>query len=200
MELDNLKTLWQQQGNENVPQDIQPILKKNSNGPVAKMKRNLRYELWVVIVAYGIASIYFFVAEEGLLSSLGWVYVILGFLFVYYFIRKYRLLNSMECMSCQVKANLSRQVTVLEKYVFWYEIAGTAIIPLFAIYTFWYMVPKLRYMNGKPDLNNNYTLFWIVGTILFTILFYYLNKCYVNKLYGKHIKKLKLMLEQMDDQ
>ena len=38
MELDNLKTLWQQQGNENVPQDIQPILKKNSNGPIAKMK------------------------------------------------------------------------------------------------------------------------------------------------------------------
>jgi len=199
MELDNLKTLWQQQGSENAPQDIQLLLKKNSNGPVAKMKRNLRHELTVVIVTYGFASIYFFIAEEGLLSSLGWVYVTLGLLFVYYFIRKYRLLNSMECMSCQVKANLSRQVTVLEKYVRWYEIAGTAIIPLFAMYTFWFLVPKVRYMNGKPELNN-YALFWVIGTILLSILFYFLNRWYVKKLYGKHIKKLKLMLEQMDDQ
>ena len=102
-------------------------------------------------------------------------------------------------MACEVKANLSRQVSLLEKYVHWYEIAGTAIIPLFAMYSFWYLIPKVRFMNGRPGLNN-YSLIWIVGTILLTILFYFLNRWYVNKLYGKHIKKLKLMLEQMDDQ
>ena len=37
------------------------------------------------------------------------------------------------------------------------------------------------------------------STIVLTIIIYYLNKWYIKKLYGKHINKLKLMLEQMED-
>ena len=129
MELDQLKELWQQQEPEKVSGNLRNFLGKKSRGPIAKMKRNLLYELIVVIITYGVAAMYFFIASDGLLNSLAWVYIILAVIFIVYFIMKNKLLNEMECMACQVKSNLSKQVTTLEKYVRYYMIVGTALFP-----------------------------------------------------------------------
>lgn len=104
-------------------------------------------------------------------------------------------------MACQVKGNLTKQVSILEKYVRFYEIAGTAIVPIFGVYTYWVLFPKLRFINGRPapvSINID-VLVWLMVTILLTFIFYFLNKWYVKKLYGNHIKRLKIMLFQMED-
>jgi hypothetical protein len=205
MEIDHLKELWQQQEPEKVPENIGQLLGKKSNGPIAKMKRNLLIELIIVVVTYGIVIIYFFTAFSGRLNSLAWVYLFIGLVFIIYFARKNRLLNEMECMSCQVRSNLSKQVAVLEKYVRFYLVAGTAIIPLLALYSYLVLIPQSRYVNGSRNLSQSGMSFvleifiWLGVTVLLTITFYYLNKWYVKKLYGNHINKLKLMLEQMED-
>jgi len=205
MELDNIKELWQQQDPEKVPENLGLLLGKKSNGPIAKMKRNLLVELIIVVLTYGITIIYFFTAFSGRLNSLAWVYLFIGLVFVVYFARKNKLLNEMECMSCQVRSNLSKQVTVLEKYTRFYLLAGTAIIPLLALYSYLVLIPQSRYVNGSRNLSQSGTSFlleillWLGATILLTIAFYFLNKWYVKKLYGNHINKLKLMLEQMED-
>lgn len=206
MELDNLKDLWQQQEPEKMPEEPRLLLGKKSNGPIAKMKRNLFIELIVVVLTYGLAIVYFFAASAGRLDSLAWVYLFLAIVFIIYFAMKNRLLNEMECMSCQVKSNLSKQVTVLEKYVRFYLIAGTAILPLLSLYSYYILIPQLHFVNGNrniPETNSSLlieTLLLIGGTISLTIAFYFLNKWYVKKLYGNHIDKLKLMLEQMEEQ
>ena len=205
MELDHLKDLWQQQETEKVPEDPRLLLGKKSLGPIAKMKRNLLIELIVVVLTYGLAIIYFFLASAGRLDSLAWVYLFLAIVFIVYFARKNRLLNEMECMSCQVKSNLSKQVTVLEKYVKFYMISGTVIVPMLALYTYYILIPQLHFVNGNsntPETDSTLilnALLWISGTILLTFSFYFLNKWYVKKLYGNHIAKLKLMLEQMEE-
>ena len=205
MELNNIKELWQQQEPEKVPENLGLLLGKKSNSPIAKMKRNLLVELIIVVLTYGITIIYFFTAFSGRLNSLAWVYLFIGLVFVVYFARKNKLLNEMECMSCQVRSNLSKQVTVLEKYTRFYLLAGTAIIPLLALYSYLVLIPQSRYVNGSRNLSQSGASFlleillWLGATILLTIAFYFLNKWYVKKLYGNHINKLKLMLEQMED-
>ncbi len=201
MELDQLKELWQQQEPDKTPQNILPLLGKKSNGPIAKMKRNLRWELIVVIVTYGFCIVYFFTALAGQLNTLAWLYLIMAVAFIVYFFMKNRLLNEMECMSCQVKSNLSKQVRVLEKYVRFYLISGTAIIPLLALYSYYFLIPQVRFTNGNSNLPENMvntSIAWLLVVVL-TFAFYFINKWYVKKLYGNHINKLKLMLDQMED-
>jgi uncharacterized protein YybS (DUF2232 family) len=206
MELDNLKDLWQQQAPERVPGDLQQLLGKKSNSPISKMKRNLVCELGFVVVIYGLSIIFFFTAWEGKFSSVSWLYLVIGFIFSVYFLMKYRLLNGMECMACQVKSNLDKQVSILEKYIRFYLIAGTAILPLMMIFFYWFLQTQLRYVNRDffvlaseniPVLRSIFT--WTFATLVLTFLFYFLNKWYVKKLYGKHVSKLKSMLSQMDD-
>jgi hypothetical protein len=203
MELDHLKELWQQQEPEKVSGNLRQFLGKKSRGPIARMKRNLLYELIVVIITYGLATIYFF-TPAGRLDSLAWIYLILALIFIIYFIRKNKLLNEMECMACQVKSNLSRQVATLEKYVRYYLIAGTAVFPLFIVYAYFIVIPEISFVRGKTNSSDGgltffwETTIWVSATITLTIIIYYLNKWYVKKLYGKHINKLKLMLEQME--
>ena len=81
------------------------------------MKRNLRVELWFVIITYGAMILFYFLAFEGSMSAVSWFMLIIGLLFVIYFQRKNKLLTEMECLSCEVKSNLQKQTTTLEKYI-----------------------------------------------------------------------------------
>jgi len=205
MELDNLKELWQQQETEKVPENLRHLLGKKSQGPIAKMKRNLKAELIVVVVTYGVAIFTFFNFLSGQLNSLAWVYLFFAIVFIIYFLMKNRLLNEMECMACQVKSNLKKQVATLEKYVRFYLFAGTAIVPLLALYSYYILIPQFRFVHGNNNIPKESITFivesaiWLGGSIVLTIVCYFLNKWYVKKLYGNHINKLKLMLEQMED-
>jgi hypothetical protein len=205
MELDNLKELWQQQEPGMASENLSRLLAKKSKGPIAKMKRNLRIELIVVVVTYGLAILYFLTALAGQLNSLAWLYLFLAIVFIIYFARKNRLLNEMECVACQVKSNLSKQVVTLEKYIRFYLIAGTAIIPILALYSYFVLIPKIWFIHGNRNLPETSLtiltemLVWLLATLALTVVCYFLNKWYVKKLYGNHIDKLKLMLEQMED-
>jgi hypothetical protein len=119
MELEKWKDIWKEEGQEpsNDAQKLRSLLDKKSNSPVAKMKRNLRVELWFVIITYGAMILFYFLAFKGRMSAVSWFMLFIGLLFVIYFQRKNKLLTEMECLSCEVKSNLQRQTTTLEKYI-----------------------------------------------------------------------------------
>jgi hypothetical protein len=206
MELDNLKELWQHQEPGMAPENLKHMLGKKSNSPIAKMKRNLLWELGVVVIAYGLSAVFFFTAWEGEFSSVSWLYIFMGIFFSAYYIRKYKLLKDMECMACQVRSNLDKQIHTLEKYIKFYLFAGTAILPVIIIFFYWFLQTQLRSVNHEAFVlaSENVTAFksaltWITITVILTFLYYFLNKWYVSKLYGKHVDKLKYMLDQMED-
>ena len=64
MELDQWKDIWKEEGKlpPNDAQKLQSLLAKKSNSPVAKMKRNLKVELWFVIIGYGAIILFYFIA------------------------------------------------------------------------------------------------------------------------------------------
>jgi len=60
----------------------------------------------------------------------------------------------------------------------------------------WFKSP----VTGVSKSLNSIQYTYIIGLgIIVTILSYLLNKWYVNKLYGQHIKKLKNLLHQMEE-
>ncbi|HEX5667294.1 MAG TPA: hypothetical protein VFX73_00755 [Chitinophagaceae bacterium] len=206
MELEQLKDMWKEQAPEQAPRDVQPLLGKKSNTPIAKMKRHLIAELIAVVLLYGIIILYFFLGWKGRFVSVSILYLIIGTFFCIYYYKKFKLLNEIECMACQVKSNLSKQVATLDKYIRFYVLAGTAIIPIALLFFYWFeftYIPRGKevfFLQPSETISVARSVgqlaLWIV---ISTFFFYYINKWYVKKLYGRHVDTLKEMLSQMED-
>jgi 4-hydroxybenzoate polyprenyltransferase len=208
MELEKWKDIWKEEGQEpsNDAQKLRSLLDKKSNSPVAKMKRNLRVELWFVIITYGAMILFYFLAFKGRMSAVSWFMLFIGLLFVIYFQRKNKLLTEMECLSCEVKSNLQKQTTTLEKYIRIYLIGGTVLAPVSLLFFGWFFyarawtnVNDTIFYPGEHNPIWKVILAWVILTSIVTFLFYVLNKWYVRKLYGKHVEKLKEVLNEMEN-
>ena len=207
MELDDLKNIWSDNPAETVGADkISSMLGRQSHNPIEKMKRNVRMELLIVILTFGAVAAYYFIAFKSEYSIIGWAYTLLLVLFCYYYFRKNQLLKEMQCISCRVRSNLELQLKTLDRYVKFYLVSGTAIIPILFIFLGVVLYYKKPTLIGKtilyPSVTNpvwKFLLAWLVLLVLSTMIMWVLNRGYVNKLYGRHIKKLKQLLAQMDE-
>ncbi len=205
MELEQLKNIWPKETGPGDRQDeyLLSLLSKPSNSPIAKMKRNLMAELIAVIVLYGLATVYYFFAFHGRMIELSWFMLVLGLFFVIYYYRKNKLLNNMQCVACHVKSNLELQLGTLEKYVRFYLIAGNLVFPLTMIFVGYVGLilypgrldtPKVLFQSSAMK---SLVITYIIVTLILSIAVFFLNKWYVNRLYGRHIKKLRQMLDEM---
>jgi hypothetical protein len=121
-------------------------------------------------------------------------------LFLAYYYRKYRLLNAMQCPNCQLRSNLARQVDTLKKYTRFYLLAGTGMIPLMYLLSWliirWKLPSVYQRLHPTPWWASPF--FWLTLLIPVTIGIYYLNSRYIDRLYGRHIKKLQELLRELD--
>ena len=198
MELDNLKEAWKGHTVKNAAdsnEEILSMLQKKSQRPIAKMKRNLFRELVAVIVLYTASISFYIFDDKGKFWEVALMLFIIGVLFLFYYYRKNKLLSKMECVACEVKSNLQLQVATLEKYVRFYYLVGMILTPLAYFATGFFVLYK---SPGITMSSKFYILFFSSGVVM-TILLYFVNKWYVNKLYGQHVEKLKELLKQMEE-
>lgn len=211
MELENLKSIWNELESPSNPEqdreDIALLLQKKSQGPVARMKRNLRTELLFILFTYIPLIILYLVAFQGRMSGISLLLFLVGGFFGAYYYRKYRLLNKMQCNSCEVRSNLALQVKTLKKYVRFYLISSTLVIPIVAIITFVVFRSQMTYPKATdlywhlhPAPWWKSSIFWLILLVPETIALHYFNVWYLNKLYGRHIKKLQELLREMDEE
>jgi len=205
MELDQLKEMWGDLGQSKPStseQELQSIMQKRSKSPIAKMKRNLFVEMIIVVGLYSWITIYYFVKFQGAILSIAWLMLLTGVLFMIYFFRKRKLLQKMECVSCEVKSHLQLQVKTLEKYIRFYLVAGTLMFPIVMIIAgviIFLYDPKLQ--TGSQQLSFwPFFLLLLLVTFVLTIPIYFLNKWYVRKLYGQHAEKLKKIVNEMSEE
>jgi len=211
MELENLKSIWKELEAQPTPEtdgeQILALLQKKSRGPVARMRRNLIRELLLITVTYIPVILFYLVEFEGRLSAISGLLFLLGLFFCGYYYRKMMLLKKMQCVSCMVRSNLARHVETLKKYTRFYLLAGTLIIPFTAIYVYAILRWKLPHASGlqlyhrlspAPWWTNS--IYWLLLLAPLTIAIYYINAWYINRLYGRHIKKLQELLREMDEE
>ena len=210
MELDDLKDIWKEVGEKPILQQQQPLmemLSKPSHSPIAKMKRYLLAELVLLIVLLGACAIYYFIAFKGTFSIFAWMYIIIAIAFGIYYYYKNKLLNEMQCSNCMVKANLERQVNKLQKFVRAYLLYGTLLLPVVILFLWIVLYSRLPHLGDwMIFFPSNKMPLWetiLINTVsltLVTIILYYLNKGYINKLYGRHIKRLREIIREMNDE
>ncbi|HTR30348.1 MAG TPA: hypothetical protein VMH27_13830 [Puia sp.] len=210
MELESLKYIWHSlEVPPNLLRDRQSLvvlLQKKSQAPVARMRRNLIWEAVLLLTAYTPAILCFLFGFEGRLAAISWLFIIvLAFFFAYYFL-KYRLLRKMQCPTCQLRSNLVRQVETLKRYTRFYLLAGTAMIPL--TYALAWFIIRWKFSSAFSTLFQRLhptpwwgsSGLWLVLLIPLTVGMYFLNAAYINKLYGRHIKKLQELLRELDSE
>ena len=204
MELDNLKDLWRDLGEKDLHQtndaQIVQMLQKRSQSPIAKMKRNLHIELIAVVILYSLAIWYFLATSSGRYAEIALLLLLVGVIFIFYYYRKNRLLGEMQCVTCEVRSNLQKQLNTLEKYVQFYFVSGIILTPVAYFASGLIVLFKSPLQNGAAGFreSNQYIVFIVVG-LLITLGSYFLNKWYIKKLYGQHIKMLKELLLQMEE-
>lgn len=207
MELDQLKEMWGDVGSKQISSsedELQMLLHKKSKSPIAKMKRNLLFELVAVLLIYIATITFYFIKYTGGMQWNAWLLVVIGVLYLLYYQRKRKLLNSMECITCEVKSNLKMQLNILGKYVRFYLIVGTALFPVAMIASgmivFFYSPEVAR---DLPDPSGRIVLIFTALLVVFsaalTVPLYFLNKWYVRKLYGQHVERLKVIVHEMNE-
>ncbi len=206
MELDNLKAVWKEVGASAVDtsaQELEQLLAKKSKSPIAKLKRNLFWEMVLVVVLYGGTIIYYVLQNEPGMLYLSLLLGITAALYGWYYITKRRLLLSMECVTCEVKSNLSTQLVTLEKLLKMYLWAGRLLMPVILILSgmivyFTSPLPKDIELS-KGAFFIYFFIALLLISLVFTVPVYFLNKWYINLLYGRHVKKLRQIVNEMNE-
>ena len=211
MELDNMKETWKEQPvatqNKISSEQLIAMIGHPSKSPVASMKRTLKKELYFVVFSFGVASMIFLIAFESKMIGYSIAYLFLTVVFIFYYYFKTKLLNNMQCVTCEVKSNLSLQLTTLEKYIRNNLIISTLVYPAFLLFGAW-----MLYTNFYNDIPKSFfvysvaypawitTMSWLIFSIVTTVPLYFLNKKYLHWLYGKHINRLKKVLSEMESE
>jgi len=177
MELRKLKELWDGSSNSSIPineKELNQILNKRSRRPIAIIKRNLKLEM-----AFGILFYCFFIwiVSNQAVSIILYFDIILlvvaGILYSIYVFYKNQLLKKMECMSCEVKSNLSLQLGFLEKLVKLYFKVGN----IFVLLTY-LIAGAIGYITSESETDSiphylEIMIFITIGAVLFLINYYF---------------------------
>lgn len=218
MELDSLKDIWKNLDEEDLRSGrdvpITSMLHKRSKSPVAKMKRNLYWEMAALVVFYSLAIWYYITGWQGRYWEVALLLFLVGVFALFYYFRKNKLLKDMQCVACEVKSNLKRQLVTLEKYVNFYFVSSILLTPMAyfvaGLIVFFKTPPpesgKVDFHGGGASLpqvteqlpTQSLITFITIGVIL-TIGVYFLSRWAIDRLYGQHIKKLKELVEQMEE-
>lgn len=207
MDLDQFKEMWSEVGHhEQGPsaEELQALLQKKSKSPIAKMKRNLLIELIFVLVLYVSTVYYYFAHFTGGMLGLAWMLMLIGVFYLLYYYQKRKLLNKMECVSCEVKSNLSMQLITLEKYVRFYMWSGVVMFPVVFIFSCLVVFFYSPEVSTNPQIKEKafvavFVAVIIVFAAVLTIPMYFINKWYVRKLYGQYVDQLKLIVQEMSE-
>jgi hypothetical protein len=209
MELESLKYMWKNMepsGEARDDEALRAMLEKRSHGPVARMQRNLVFELFIMVFTYTPAMLVYILGFGGRFRELAVLLALLLLFFCAYFYRKYTLLQQMQCPACDLRSNLQRQVLKLRQYIRFYTVAGTAIVPVTALLTWLILRWKTPITHGSGLYYEMVSLpwwktyaFWLPAIAVFTIGVYFVNVCYVNHLYGRHVRKLEELVQEVNE-
>ena len=206
MELESLKTLWKDVGATTAStsaQELEELLSKKSKSPIAKLKRNLFWEMVVVVVLYSAVILYYILLNQPGAIYFSLLMAMVGGLYGWYYVVKRRLLINMECVTCEVKSNLSTQLLMLEKLVKLYLWAGTLLLPVVFIISGIIAYDSTPLPPDLPLSKREFFIYFLIALFLlsavFTVPVFFLNKWYINLLYGRHVKKLRQIVNEMNE-
>ncbi|WP_044173457.1 hypothetical protein [Flectobacillus major] len=195
MELDDLKNIWQQA--QNSPQtsfDAEQIMlmaRQKSLNIVDKLKRNIMIEIWVGLVCIPFLGYYIFQANEPsqfrLYAGIGLI-LIVTLLFSFYGVLKK--LNAFGQSDLSLKVSLQNLILQFKQFIKLYYYVNLLLTPISFFLGAYY---------GLHTLVNGLKIASIIALIGLPFVYFFV-KSYIRKLYGKHLDRLQILLEELDEQ
>lgn len=202
MNFDDLKAKWDKEpdGDINLPQKTTHLRK--AQHPVDTLKRNMRTELWVQIVA--IIIIAFFPIIFNLHSSLvNYFYLLYAMIVVvscYYLINFYRFYKQIHPYASDTKNNLLELYYELRLNMERYKSFGFLLLPFINII--------LGLMFYSDQLHKDIPVNFLSDKALYEILFIVVAEValmmwalniWINRFYGKYVSQIKSLLDELKE-
>lgn len=197
MELDDLKQTWQEsQSTKSSNTNIMELIQHKSYGPLAALKKAFRKQILLMIIlpAYVVLTNTDDV-NHALKSVMLWGYIafFLGvIIFTYY---NYRMVSKMESMDSLVKSNLEQQVNLLETRMKWKK-TGLTIALLFLILLA-EITPYFQHYRMSDKWHSVAPAIRFLSYASFMILQYFISTRVNERRYGRHLRYLKELANEM---
>ena len=197
MELDYLKKPWQQATEKSRPADtnIMELIQNKSYGPVATLKNRFKKQMIIIPLLFSFVLVQLSWHHNIYYNISFWLFLIAGIAMSGYFLYSYLLISKLQHMEHPVKANLEKQVNLLEKGYKW-RLMG--VRTLFVVYII--LLEMLMYYKQEPSLVKWYAQPLAIRLLCYAALaiaFFFITRIVVNYKYGKHIRYLKELVQQM---
>jgi hypothetical protein len=197
MELDDLKQAWKGQDNKQTKKHhIMELIHQKSTGPIAALKTAYRKQMVFVI-----AIMSMIIATQGKnvdsISSniLFWTYMGFCLAMITAFFLNYRLTAKMERMDNPVKNNLEQHVAMLEQRLKWQLVGARFVLVFFIILL--EVIPHYQHLRMLSTWHNLPALLRFSSYAAFLVLQYFMSRAITQKKFGKHLDRLKLLLQEM---
>lgn len=201
MELDDLKNIWQKSDlyKPRREDEISDMLKGRSKSTIARLKRNVWFEL-VFTIAGGIVLLYYVLSIPSPSFRTAFVLVLLSFiLYIIYYVKNIKLLRRFEGSQGNVRANLERLISDLEAFLRFYYKSYTILFPGFLMLMLILAIAELGLDEFLESLTDWKTVAYLLFLVSFSVaLAFWIGKWYLGKLYGTHLQKLRALLRELD--
>jgi len=195
MELDNLKSLWNKEDVSETP-EISPEKQKQMHHPLERIRRNMRNEFWstAILLPIILIVIWFFPIPfrfklyiEVLVASMA---LITGFFFSKFF-NLYKEISNPALGTLDSLKDLLHQFELNKQYYLSFYLS---FVPFF--------VCEIIIVTESIPYTHEYTdgllAFKFLASILFGLFFIYiLGNWWFKHFYGKYIKKIEALVEEM---
>lgn len=201
MELEDLKSIWKSSEPEFKPKDEQEIalmLKGKSKSIIDTLKRNVWFELaFTILITVGL-MLYALSLPNGALKSTSISLLLLCIAGAFYYIKKIILLNRFEGVNENLRDNISMLIKNLTSYLKFYKNSYAILYPVyFALGLVFGAIERgtAKYIEFLSQPKMIAYLVLMAGVFFFTSTRFV--SWYLKKLYGRHLDKLKNLLEEI---
>lgn len=199
MELDELKQAWQHAPLKNkLNTDIMELIQHKTYGPVSALKKVFRKQIVVMLlIPFLLFSTNLNDVHGVLTSILFWAYVAFCAGIVAFAYRNYRIASRMEVMDGNVKENLEKQISLLEKRA-GMELRGLVVV-LFVFIALVEIVPYFQHYRMLDKWHSLPVLVRLGAYAALLALQHFLNKAIRQRKVGRHLDYLKALLTRMQE-
>jgi hypothetical protein len=187
--------------------DIAVLLHKKTSSVIAKLKRNLLYEIILgvmVVIAFGIIGISSTYQSFRIYFSVFTILCAAFVVFQYYLLRRTTTLSG---TALPVKSNLQAIVHIIGEFVKRYFQFSMALVPIcfvFALLLGYYEeqpIPKVD-LIAKGYFSHRWEIFAFafIYMVALAVAAYYFTKWYLRKLYGKYVDQLKECIRELGEE
>ena len=195
MNIDDLKNTWNEENLENIP-EINTEQRNSLHLPLESMRKNMRMEFWYTVGIFVFAFIVMAISPAPFKFNFYIDLLVVSMMFVtaFFFSKFFKLYKEMSNPELNTYDGLKDLLHQFELNKQYYLSFYVSFIPFLVCE----MIIVLEFIPRKVPLTN----LQIASTSIITVVFgifalFAIGKWWFQKFYGKHIDKIKLLVEEL---